>query len=162
MGWCWPLFCISFPSKSSKLHAQRRAEVPMVSDGEQVQANAAPSSHSFIHLSLIQDLSRAYHAPGWTQVLRRWQLARGPTPRLGQHHPLSYRRPDRMLPRVNMQEELVTQRNEKGEPNDLWVGRDCQDYLLTCSFSDYQCCFYTQGNGTDWLMMESVNTELFF
>lgn len=99
VGRRWPFLCNSFPSRFSKLSTQRRAEVPMVSAGEQVWANTAPSSQSFIHLSLNQYLSRAYHVPSWAQVLRRWQLARGPTPRLGTGHPLNYRRPDRMLPR---------------------------------------------------------------
>lgn len=99
VGRRWPFLCNSFPSRFSKLSTQRRAEVPMVSAGEQVWANTAPSSHSFIHLSLNQYLSRAYHVPSWAQVWRRRQLARGSASRLGTGHPLNYRRPDRMLPR---------------------------------------------------------------
>lgn len=99
----------------------------------------------------------------WYVVLRRQPLTRGARLRLGSPDPLCLGRMDGIANWGGTDvQELEIQIDENVEPNDLWVGRDCQDYVSTSLFSDSWRFCYTQKDDTYWLMSNSLNMELFF
>lgn len=65
--------------------------------------------------------------------MRRQQLTEGARPQRGSPDPLCFERLDGITPSPCYQggtdvQQLEIQVDENVEPNDLWVGKDCQDY----------------------------------